>query len=97
MIVKGDFGEEKGWWFGCWPAALRALTLALSRRAGEGTHCWLRGCCGGLGDGCCGRGGSRTAPTGWAKGEGVGAAVNFGHPPARCARVPLRVAKGGIN
>ena len=47
-----------------------------------------------------GRGGSRTAPTGWAKGEGVGAAVgvvavNFGHPPARCARVPLRGAKGG--
>ena len=47
-----------------------------------------------------GRGGSRTAPTGWAKGEGVVAAVgvvavNFGHPPARCARVPLRGAKGG--
>ena len=42
-----------------------------------------------------GRGGSRTAPTGWAKGEGVGVAVNFGHPPARCARVPLRGAKGG--
>ena len=49
-----------------------------------------------------GRGGSRTAPTGWAKGEGVGAAVgvvavNFGHPPARCARVPLRGAKGGVT
>ena len=42
-----------------------------------------------------GRGGSRTAPTGWAKGEGVVVAVNFGHPPARCARVPLRGAKGG--
>ena len=24
-------------------------------------------------------------------------AVNFGHPPARCARVPLRGAKGGSN
>ena len=24
-------------------------------------------------------------------------AVNFGHPPARCARVPLRGAKGGIS
>ena len=24
-----------------------------------------------------------------------GVAVNFGHPPARCARVPLRFAKGG--
>ena len=36
-----------------------ALTLALSRRAGEGTRCCLRGyfCDGG------GRGGSRTAPT----------------------------------
>ena len=42
-----------------------------------------------------GRGGSRTVATSWAKGEGVGAAVNFGHPPARCARVPLRGAKGG--
>ena len=47
-----------------------------------------------------GRGGSRTAPTGWTKGEGVvvaveGVGVNFGHPPARCARVPLRGAKGG--
>ena len=26
---------------------------------------------------------------------GWGVAVNFGHPPARCARVPLRFAKGG--
>ena len=42
-----------------------------------------------------GRGGSRTAPAGWAKEEGVVVAVNFGHPPARCARVPLRGAKGG--
>ena len=25
----------------------------------------------------------------------LGTAVNFGHPPARCARVPLRFAKGG--
>ena len=63
----------------------------------------------GRGDGCCGRGyfcdgggrgGSRTVATSWAKREGVGAAVgvvavNFGHPPARCARVPLRGAKGG--
>ena len=24
----------------------------------------------------------------------LGTAVNFGHPPARCARVPLRFAKG---
>ncbi len=24
-----------------------------------------------------------------------GVAVNYGHPPARCARVPLRFAKGG--
>ena len=24
-----------------------------------------------------------------------GTAVNYGHPPARCARVPLRGAKGG--
>ena len=23
--------------------------------------------------------------------------MNFGHPPARCARVPLRGAKGGIS
>ena len=59
----------------------------------------------GRGDGCCGRGyfcdwgvvgaGSRTGPAGWAKREGVVVAVNFGHPPARCARVPLRGAKGG--
>ena len=27
--------------------------------------------------------------------RGVGVAVNLGHPPARCARVPLRGAKGG--
>ena len=26
---------------------------------------------------------------------GEGASVKFGHPPARCARVPLRFAKGG--
>ena len=26
---------------------------------------------------------------------GWGVAVNYGHPPARCARVPLRGAKGG--
>ena len=42
-VVKGVFGEEKGWWFRWRPAALRALTLALSRRAGEGTRCWLLG------------------------------------------------------
>ena len=28
---------------------------------------------------------------------GAIAAVVFGHPPARCARVPLRGAKGGSN
>ena len=28
---------------------------------------------------------------------GGGSAVNFGHPPARCARVPLRFAKGGVG
>ena len=43
-----------------------------------------------------GRGGSRTAPDGLGEDEeGVVVAVNFGHPPARCARVPLRGAKGG--
>ena len=26
---------------------------------------------------------------------GWGVGVNYGHPPARCARVPLRGAKGG--
>ena len=26
-----------------------------------------------------------------------GVGVNYGHPPARCARVPLRGAKGGGN
>ena len=31
---------------------------------------------------------------GWVVAVGV-VAVNFGHPPARCARVPLRGAKGG--
>ena len=58
-----------GWWFGWWPAALRALTLALSRRAGEGTVVvgegasvdWATVVVGGViargrGDGCCGRG-----------------------------------------
>ena len=67
-------------WLVC-PAPPRALTLTLSRRAGEGMFvadegvaavrgwCWFsgsaaNGCVGGL----VGRGGSRTAPTGWPAG-----------------------------
>ena len=37
---RGCCGDVGGWWFGWWPAPLGrpvALTLALSRRAGEGT------------------------------------------------------------
>ena len=65
----GCCGEGGGCLFGWWPAALRALTLALSRRAGEGTVVvgegasvdWATVVVGGViargrGDGCCGRG-----------------------------------------
>ena len=47
----------------------------------------------GRGDGCYLRGYGE-----WVGGVVGGVvAVNFGHPPARCARVPLRGAKGGIS
>ena len=53
VIVKGVFGEEKGWWFGWWPAPLGrpvALTLGppLNLPLGRG-----RGMARGRGDGCC--------------------------------------------
>ena len=96
-------------WFGWWSAALRALTLGPPLNlplggggewlAGEGTRCWLLGdFCdgGGLGGG---RGGSRTAPTGWRRERegccGWGCCGEFRASPCSLRSRPPSLCEGG--
>ena len=78
----------------CWGTAVNGGVWGVARAP------WPPGCPhptplppSGRGDGCYLRGYGE-----WGGGVVGGVvAVNFGHPPARCARVPLRGAKGGIS